>query len=96
METMANVIWKFPLPLPAAILAGGFTLSLPAEWTPLCTALQRGAPCLWVQVEREAPRQDRFFRWVPTGGEVPDRTRYLGTVLILEAGLGYHLYLSEG
>lgn len=46
---------------------------------------------LWCEVDPEGELLDRTFRWVPTGGDVPENHSYLGT-FEFEMGLMFHLY----
>jgi hypothetical protein len=69
-----NTIWKYPVPL-----ADSFVLNMPKDATPLHVDVQRGAPCLWALVDTSAPNEERTFRLVGTGGDVPRDTCYVGT-----------------
>lgn len=62
---------------------------------------RHASPTVWVEVDKYPPETpfrpgERLrFEVVPTGGTVPDRAAHLGTVIIHEHGLVWHVYLHH-
>jgi hypothetical protein len=85
-----TTIYKFPLKLTALQ-----QVDMPAESKILCVQMQRGVPCLWAVVERDAINQwSRTIRMIGTGNEAPNETdAYLGTVQIDDGTLVLHVFL---
>jgi hypothetical protein len=92
-EITMKTIWKFeltpnriqsiPLPFGAQIL----TVQTKDE----------NAPLLWVLVDPDMPNQERYLGIYTTNTAVPDDPgRYIGTFLIYEGSLEFHLFEMDG
>lgn len=53
---------------------------------------QYGRPVIWVEVEENVRLEEFNFMIKPTGAQVSDIEKYLGTVMQLEGALVWHLY----
>jgi diguanylate cyclase (GGDEF)-like protein len=84
-------IWRFPLELDERM-----TVRMPAGARILHAAVNAaGVPCLWAEVDTEAPLRDRRMTCVGTGGWLPDgRGPHIATFLTDVDGDEYvfHLY----
>lgn len=82
-----RTIWKFPL----AITEHQW-ISMPEGAEPIVVAMQDGALCLWAIVRDDAPREQRAFRVVVTGGPAPWilKTQHIGTVI--DDGFVWHIF----
>jgi hypothetical protein len=92
---MSRTVFKFH-----ARMAGDFTVrfDVARDAVPLAFQLQRGLPCLWMEVTPHAPRRDLCtfeLTLVGTGQNVPDGGRYVGTVQLQGGDLVLHGYLKE-
>jgi hypothetical protein len=60
----------------------------------LFVAAQREVPCLWVEVDSEAPRIERLFAIYGTGHQMPEGINqdYLGSYMLMEGALVFHVY----
>ena len=85
-----RTVHKFPIPGP-----GRFCISMPVGAVVLCCKLQRQKPHVWAEVEDTAPLIEHTFFCAGTGHLLPPRqalTRYVGTVLMYDGDLVWHLY----
>lgn len=93
---MARTMWKFELD-PAREQQYGLAIPF-AEPQHAHLGLQRGVPCLWIQVD-DSSKPDRWlFQWTGTGHDrekagVPYYAKYMGTVVMAEGALVLHGYL---
>ena len=86
---MRATIWKFTLPLPAAIVS----VMMPEGAEPLFVAEQFGVPCVWAMVtDTAAPLVEHRFRWVGTGHSIEDTGPYIGSWLSAGGALVWHLF----
>jgi hypothetical protein len=88
---MTKRIFKFPAPI-----TGRFDLSLPANVSILSVAMQHETPCIWAIVDDQEARWNRSFAWFGTGQPIPEesdeRLAFIGTVLIENGSLVFHLF----
>jgi hypothetical protein len=79
-------IHKFALPMPvnAIYVAKGARV--------LCVQNQDNLPCIWFEVDPDAPDERREFITVPTGGLVDLGAEYVGTAHGVEGWLVFHIY----
>ena len=69
------------------------TIGLPEGAKVLHVAEQYTNVCIWVELDVGEAPLNRCFYTVPTGGEVPhDYKRFIGTVLMMNGCLVYHIY----
>jgi hypothetical protein len=86
---MARSVWKYPL----AWSADTQQVPMPLHAAVVHVALQDDVPTVWAEVQAQRPgmlAKIRLFRIVGTGGEVPDRFEYRGTVH--HDGFVFHVY----
>ena len=92
-----KTIWKFPIS-PNAQLYNTFEIRLkvPAGAVPLCINLQHHRPCLWMEVDPEAPEEKFVMYCVGTGfGAFPENARYFCS--LIEGDYVWHFYIpNEG
>ena len=89
MSPPARVIWKF-------ILTPGEPTRMPEGARIISVHAQRDDVCLWAEVEPDAAVMRRRFLVVPTGAPVPrGAAAFLGTVLLKEGALVFHIYSDE-
>ena len=82
-ELTPNRIQSVPLPFGAQIL----TVQTKNE----------NAPLMWVLVDPDMPNQERYLGIYTTNTAVPDNPgRYIGTFLIYEGSLEFHLFEMDG
>lgn len=74
-------------------------IMVPEEYRFTHVAVQRGAICLWAEVDDAAPLVSRHIRMYGTGQSLPKKpTRdsivdyYIGTVLLYDGDLVLHVY----
>lgn len=68
------------------------TFRLPAGAMVCTFAAQGNDLCIWVQVNPMKRTILRAFEVVPTGGMVPTDGEYVGTALMSDGALVWHLY----
>lgn len=76
-----------------------FTISEPVtrcdvrrEARVLCVQTQDNNPCIWFEVNPDAPDERRDFIAVPTGGEVEPGAVYVGTAHGIGGWMVFHIY----
>lgn len=84
-------IWKFVLEPGKDPMAPRGTNLISAGWDP------KTGVCVWGEVPDEsAPKEPIRLCIVGTGHNLPsDRGRFLGTVVMLDLGLVWHIYVEE-
>lgn len=83
-----QAIWKYPIPA-----IDMFHLDIPEGGKPLAVHVQRGQPCMWVQVTPDAPMTLRIFAIYGTGHQMPDDPgTFIGTYLVDGGALVFHLF----
>jgi hypothetical protein len=78
-----RTIYKYQIPVEDT-----FSLDLPANSKVLTAQTQRQVPCIWVEIDSQAPKHPREFRLVGTGHPM----RYIGSFQMLQETLIFHLY----
>ena len=88
-----KTIWKFEL-TPNRIQS----VSLPFGAQILTVQTKSdNAPLLWALVDPDMPNQERYLGVYTTNTAVPDDPgRYIGTFLIYEGSLEFHLFEMDG
>lgn len=85
-------IWKFDIPVMDV-----FALWMPAGAIVRSVQTQRGKPCLWAEVNTDAPKTERRFRLFGTGHEITgNRLEYAGSFLMSGDALVFHVYEEKG
>lgn len=80
-----TTIWKFPL-------RPNEQVALPANHKLLSVGVQQGKPFLWAEVDPESVETTRTLIPVSTGGPLPPRGRFLGTVVGIDQWMVFHFY----
>lgn len=82
----SRAVWKYPIPLQGAV-----TLDVPKGGTFRTIQMQR-EPCVWVEVDPNAPTESRRLYVIGTGQpfDTNDVTKYIGTWQ--NGGFVWHLY----
>lgn len=92
-EATMKTIWKFEL-TPNRIQ------SIPLPFGAQILTVQTkndNAPLLWALVDPDMPNQERYLGVYTTNTAVPDNPgRYIGTFLIYEGSLEFHLFEMDG
>ena len=94
----SRAVWKWPL-APADVNSiqvprGAKFLAVQAQEFSL-TSGAVDLPCVWAEVNAEAPLESVNIYIVGTGHEIPtDAKEYLGTFQIARLGLVFHVYAS--
>lgn len=86
---MSKSVWKYAF----ENIGGEQVLQVPEGATPLFVAVQAGTPCLWFEVDESQDKETRTFEWHGTGHRIPsDGREHLGSVLLADGALVFHLY----
>jgi len=67
-------------------------LDMPKGAELLCIKVQRGTPCLWALVDPDADMEHRPLVVFGTGHEVVNAGKYIGTFLIENDSLVFHVF----
>lgn len=84
-----RTVWKYELPFEKGT---NHVIEVPGSSEFLCVQMQGETPCLWIEVNDRLPKNKHRFVWVGTGTEVPDDSRYRGTVQVRGGAFVFHLY----
>ncbi len=79
-------VWKFGIVDPEAPVA------MPNGAQVLSVGVQRERVCIWALVNPNEPATLRRFVIVPTGEQVPGHGRFLGTVMLRDGALVFHVW----
>ncbi len=84
---MSKTIFKFPI----NTLAESQNILMPRGGIIRSAQYQSGILCLWAEVDRLAPMEDRFIEIFGTGHAIPEADRtFIGTVQ--QGSLVWHIY----
>jgi hypothetical protein len=83
---VSKTIWKF------AIKPSVNIYMLPAKAKILSVGLQENGPQFWAEVDPDAPVTSRCLAAIPTGGEIPNKADYLGTIHGIDGWMVFHIY----
>ena len=94
-----SVIYKYVIPTPRTGLLS--TISMPRNARILTVETVRGKVCVYAIVQRDDEHCNRTFHVVPTGIpfgplEIPPHRDHLGTVLLREETLVFHVFGCRG
>jgi hypothetical protein len=81
-----KTIFKYPLTTDAPFVV------TPVGAQILCVQVQRGTPCLWALVERDAPLERRHFMIYGTGHPHDGGGVYVGTYQLEGGALVFHVF----
>lgn len=87
MRGQDRVIFKYVLPVDATVI-----LELPAGAIVRHFGAQGDGLYIWVEVDSLKRPVRRSFAIIPTGEGVPDDGEYVGTALMHDGALVWHLY----
>lgn len=89
---MTRVVYKYPIDINARQYA--IDLRLPADAKVVAVQVQRGVPCVWIELNPAADlRGVHRFELIGTGHEISDDgARHVGTVLLANGDLVLHVY----
>lgn len=88
---MPKTIWKFPI-----LVHDEQDIVMPQGADILWVDNQQGQPCIWAQVDPDAPRAPKRIRIFGTGDPMPDELGdYVGTFMMKDGALVFHLYEAE-
>jgi hypothetical protein len=80
-------IYKYPIPVNDQI-----TLELPKGSEILTIQMQKSEPFIWVLVDIDQLKEERYFYLYGTGMKVKPGLKYIGTFQMLNGGLVFHLF----
>jgi hypothetical protein len=80
-----TTIWKFPISVARSMEA-----SLSADARVLHVAMQGDQPCVWIQLNDDAPKERFAFKVFSTGVGISDGWNHCGTWL--DGSFVWHLY----
>ena len=82
-----RTIWKYTLEDPNQ------KIDMPKDAKILTVQEQHGLPCIWAEVDKDAPLEERTFVVVGTGHDIDfSNGEYIGTYLICNDNLVWHVY----
>jgi hypothetical protein len=91
---MNKTIWKYPL-----TVTDYQTIEIPINAKLLCVHTQFDIPCLWAEVDSDNRKIKEVIRMFETGQSIDDDVlkdcTYLGTFLIKEDQLVFHVYYEN-
>lgn len=96
MATNMKVIWKYAIPIQDV-----FSIEMPKDSKILCVGMQKEVPCIWVEVPANQDYQKetihRLFCILGTGTVAVELSNleYVGTFLMMEDDLVFHLYTGR-
>src|SRR5208282_2227444 len=86
-----KTIWKFKL----GTADNRQTFAIPQDGKILWVAVQRETPCIWVEVDPEAPKCNRQFAVYGTGHPMPAANRqFVSSFMLMIDSCVFHLYES--
>lgn len=88
---MSRIIWKFHIS-PADTIE----FSMPVGARILTLQTQFGEPCIWAEVDDQAPTEIRKFRTYGTGHPMDGDLTYVGSYQLNGGGLVFHVYEEVG
>lgn len=89
------VVYKYTLAKPSD--EGLCVVALPEHALVRSAHEQRGAICIWAEVDPNAKLVERTFHIVPTGYPLPDKIgRFIDTVHFDESTYVFHIYEGAG
>lgn len=81
-------VWKFPFSV-----SDWCEFPMPVGAKILHLAVQHGDPCLWAEVDSDAPTEMRTFRTYGTGHAMGYHNQhYVGTYMVQDGALVFHVY----
>jgi hypothetical protein len=83
-------IWRFPINAEKQT-----EVEIPIDAVILCVQTKDGVPCIWAEVDIDAPKEKRTFEIFGTGHEIPFAHRkYIGTFQVgsIMGTLVFHVY----
>lgn len=86
---MTRRIYKYEFPLEQIV-----PLSMPVGSKPLSVQLQRGTPCIWLEVDTEKPLKMRLLHVFGTGYEFDaNGLMFVGTIQF--PSFVFHVYIAD-
>jgi len=83
-----RTIWKFDLQVSDKV-----TIEMPKGAVILSIQVQHGIAKMWAEVITDMPKVKRTFETIGTGREIaPGPMTYIGTYMIYDGSLVYHVY----
>lgn len=86
---MPKTVWKFAVPITGS---GRYIRELPRGAQPLYVGVQNGAPWLWVLLDPGEPPETHTFVLYGTGHMILNAGAYIGSFMLLDDTLVYHLF----
>lgn len=83
-------IWKYPIEE-----TGQQSIEIPDESKILCVQVQKGVPCLWVEVDDEYAPVLVYVFIVTTGETFDLAADYVGTFQLYNGSFVGHVYVSK-
>jgi hypothetical protein len=83
---MSLTIWKFPLTVDPAVIV------MPQDARVLTVAAVGGEPFVWAIVDPAKPLVERCFTVRGTGHEMDTVGAYVGTFMLLDGALVFHVF----
>lgn len=70
-------------------------MELPAGYTVLHIECQGDSPTVWCAVDPEAPLSPAGIIVLPTGADIPDGAQHLGSFLMMNGALVWHVFREQ-
>ena len=85
---MPKTIYKYTIPVEDSP-----KIEMPVGAKVLHVNVQRGVPCIWVEVDPSNEIETREFQVYGTGHMIPDNSgTYLGTFMVDDGNYVFHIY----
>lgn len=87
-----KTIWKFVVPVTDEAFSifmpeGARIVHVGSNWDSSV-----GVVCFWAEARLDTANEERHFRVFGTGHKMPDNVGYVGSVILANGGLVWHLY----
>ena len=89
MDTL-TMVWKFPLPMKDIA-----EIEMPIGAEVLYVGTQGQGAFLWARANPDAPRKTRRFRVAGTGHTLGTVGTYIGSFMLLDGALVFHVFEAE-
>ena len=82
-------VWKYELKMTDVQ-----SINVPVEAEALSAMMQRGNLCIWLRVDPEKPKKDRYIAVLPTGVDCPPDWDHVDTFFYETENLVFHVFIQ--